>query len=119
MKKKNFFTATAILLLLMVTAISCSKSSDTPSNTGPTATIINIPGMSFSPGSTTVKVGTVVKWTNNDAMTHTATSDNGTTFDTGNISAGASATYTTSVTGTFTYHCNIHSTMTGTLVVVP
>ena len=75
--------------------------------------------MSFSPGTVTVKVGTIVKWTNSDAMVHTATSDNGTTFDTGNISSGSSASYTTSVVGTFTYHCNIHSTMTGTLVVVP
>ena len=118
MKKKNFFTATAISLLLAITVISCSKSSDNPA-TGPQPTVINIPGMSFSPGTVTVKVGTIVKWTNSDAMVHTATSDNGTTFDTGNISPGASATYTTTVTGSFTYHCTVHNTMTGTLIVVP
>ena len=119
MKKKNIFALGIASLVFSLTIISCSKSSDNPVNTGPATTVIDISGMAFSPGTTTVKVGSIVKWTNSDGMTHTATSDNGTTFNTGNIAAGSSATYTTTVTGTFAYHCNIHSTMTATLVVIP
>ena len=74
--------------------------------------------MAFPP-TTTVAKGTTVKWVNNDNMTHTATSDDGTTFDSGNIAAGASYSVVASKAGTFTYHCNIHPTMTATLVVNP
>jgi hypothetical protein len=55
-----------------------------------------------------------VTWTNSDGATHTAT---GSGFDTGNISGGSSASVTFDTAGTFAYHCSIHSSMTGTVVV--
>jgi plastocyanin len=74
--------------------------------------------MSYSPGTSTVKIGTIVKWTNNDVTPHTATSDDGTSFNTNTISAGSSGTYITNKTGTFPYHCTIHGlSMAGTLIV--
>jgi plastocyanin len=113
-------------IIVLFIALSCNKSSSnsygTTNGSGGTGTdpnTISISGMSFSPSTLTVKSGTVVTWKNNDAMTHTATSDNGTTFNTGNIAAGSSASYTTSATGTFPYHCSIHPGMTATLVVTP
>jgi plastocyanin len=119
------FVLTAITIVFL--AISCSKSgsntsgttSGTGGGTGTDPNTITITGMTFSPSTLTVKSGTVVTWKNNDAMTHTATSDNGTTFNTGNIAPGTSASYTTSATGTFPYHCSIHPGMTATLVVTP
>jgi len=74
--------------------------------------------MSFSPASKTVKVGAVVKWKNSDGYAHTVTSNDGITFDSGNISGGSIYSYTTTVDGTFDYHCTIHGlTMAGTLIV--
>ncbi len=80
--------------------------------------------MSFSPSSVTVKVGTIIKWTNSDSYSlHTATSDDGGTFNSGNIAFGDSYTpgcsynYTTTKAGTYPYHCNIHAGMKGTLIV--
>ncbi len=80
-------------------------------------TSFNIGAANFSPATLTVKIGTTVTWKNNDNVAHTATSDNGTTFNTGDIAAGASKTYTTNLAGTFPYHCTYHPGMTGSLVV--
>jgi len=76
--------------------------------------------MAFSPASKTVAKGTVVKWVNDDGYAHTATSDDGSTFDSGNIAGGGSYSYTANTPGTFNYHCTIHGTaMSGTLIVSP
>jgi plastocyanin len=76
---------------------------------------------SYSPNPVTVSVGQAVKWKNNDgSMTHTATSDDGTTFDTGSLAPGATSGATTMTTaGSFQYHCQFHAGMVGTLVVNP
>jgi plastocyanin len=111
----------AIVLSSGLLVVSCSKSgsgygtmsNNPPSNSGTSVSIVN---MSFSPASLTVAVGSTVKWTNNDAMAHTVTSDNG-SFDSGNIAAGASYSRMFSTVGTFTYHCTIHPGMTGTITV--
>ena len=84
---------------------------------------INIVGMaganSYSPSPDTVTVGQTVSWKNNDSITHTAT-DNGSAWNTGNIGAGNTSTpITMGTAGSFPYHCTIHPTMTGFLVVKP
>jgi plastocyanin len=55
-----------------------------------------------------------------DSVTHTASADPSSAFqfDTGNIAPGAtSGAIVFSNAGSFAYHCNIHSTMHGTIVV--
>lgn len=115
-----------LALLITVSSMalfSCSKSSSdyggTPNGGGGnngSPNDISISGMSF-PGTTTVKVGTTVTWTNNDATTHTVTSDDGSSFSSGNLDYGKSFSYKTNTAGTFAYHCNYHSNMKATLVV--
>jgi plastocyanin len=91
---------------------------------GPKTWDVNITGFAFAPATVTIKVGDSVKWTNNDVDIHTATADGG-SFDTGVINRVAtgppptSATKTFNSAGTFPYHCNIHTSMTGTVVVNP
>ena len=51
---------------------------------------------------------------NNDAITHTATSDTG-VWDSGNLGPGASFSKTFQNAGTFTYKCTIHPGMVGTV----
>ncbi|MES2850031.1 MAG: cupredoxin domain-containing protein [Bacteroidota bacterium] len=117
MKKSILFTVS--FLVLSIFLIQCSKSNNN-GNPGGSGNIININGMSFSPASKTVAKGTVVTWKNNDGSAHTATSNDGTTFDTGNIAGGGTATYTANTAGTFEYHCIIHGmAMAGTLIVTP
>ena len=111
-----------IVLLFSVSAVvlffaSCSKSSSNPM-TGANTASVDISGMAF-PATTTVKVGTTVVWNNKDAMAHTVTSDDGSTFSSGNLASGASFSYQAKTAGSFPYHCNYHSNMHGTLVVNP
>lgn len=109
-------------LLLTLLVMSCSKSS-TPDYTGGnnntggnTSTTISMSYTAFSPATLTVKTGTTVTWKNDDNMTHTATA-NGGSFNTGDIAPGASKGVTFATAGSFPYHCNYHSGMTGTIVV--
>jgi len=73
----------------------------------------------FDPDSITIVIGknNTVYWTNDDVSIHTATSDNTGVFDTGNVVAGASAQYTFTAAGTYTYHCSYHAWMQGTIIV--
>ncbi len=123
MKKNYLITWVIALLINGVIDISCSKSSSSNTNPpagGTTGSAISIYNMSFSPSSKTVAIGTVVKWTNNDGYPHTVTSNDGTSFDSGNMSAGGTYSYTPMVAGTYAYHCTIHGmAMSGTLIVTP
>jgi plastocyanin len=77
-----------------------------------------ISGFAFS--ALTVPVNTTVTWRNDDSVPHTATADSSSAFqfDTGNIAPGATSQgITFTMAGTFTYHCNVHSSMHGTIVV--
>jgi plastocyanin len=64
-----------------------------------------------------VRVGQRFQWRNADTLVHTATGDGG-SFDTGPIAPGStSGPRTLGVPGTVTYHCSIHPSMVGQLVV--
>lgn len=100
-------------------------SQQTPSAPQPTAptspapassNAVQISNFAFSPATLTVKVGDTVTWTNQDSMGHSATADDG-SFDTGVIAQGATGTTTFTKAGTFTYHCSVHPSMKGTIVV--
>ncbi len=89
---------------------------DTTTTSSADTTTIDISGNAFNPSSKTISEGTTVKWVNNDGYAHTVTSDNQ-VFSSGNINGGDSYTYTFNSTGTYDYHCTIHTTMTGSIVV--
>jgi plastocyanin len=77
---------------------------------------VRIADFAFAPDSSDVKVGDSLKWTNQDGTTHTVTADDG-AFDSGNLAGGKSFSFTFDQAGTFAYHCKIHQSMTGTVVV--
>jgi plastocyanin len=116
--KKIIAVASGFLLLITVVMVSCSKKNSAMSgNIIPVATnTVSIAGMAFSPASITTTTGTTVTWTNNDNMAHTVTA-NDNSFDSGSISAGGTFSKTFSTVGSFAYHCSIHPSMTGTVVV--
>lgn len=82
-------------------------------STAPTA--VSIANFAFDPASVTVKVGDTVTWTNNDSTTHTITGDGG--LNSGDVAPGSTYSKTFDKAGTYSYHCSIHKTMTGTVVV--
>lgn len=72
----------------------------------------------FSPTTTYVNVGGTVKWTNGTDATHTVTSDSGSELDSSDVNANKTFSHTFAATGTFAYHCTIHTYMTGQVVVL-
>ncbi len=80
---------------------------------------ITIQSFAFTPQSVTVSKGTKVTWSNNDSVAHTVVGDSGTPGTSGSIAPGATYSYTFTQAGTFTYHCGIHPSMTGTITVTP
>jgi len=111
---KRFFLAFAIVvpgLVLVPLAASAANTS---------AQIVNCagtPSWCFSPKPIQITVGSTVTWTNGTAPTHTATSDTA-AWGTGNIAPGATSSAISFPTaGTFTYHCAIHPSMTGSVIV--
>jgi plastocyanin len=127
MFRSSFYLALCIGFAICVFSIinGCSKNdySSNPTNTGgtPGTNEIFIQGIAFASGTRTVSVGTTLKWTNKDGVTHTVTS--GTpgspsgVFDSGNISPNGSFSYKFSQAGTFKYFCRIHNSMTSTITV--
>jgi plastocyanin len=83
------------------------------------AQVVNCPPAPgcFTPNPISINVGGTVTWTNNGSVSHTSTSNTG-AWDTGVIAPGTtSAAVTFNTAGTFAYHCAIHPSMTGTIVV--
>ena len=89
----------------------------TTTPTPPTSTSeVMIHNFSFLPQTITVAKGTTVTWTNMDNATHTVTSNTG-LFNSGNLGTGSTFRFTFNTPGTYTYHCSIHGSMTGTVIV--
>ena len=72
----------------------------------------------FMPSSVTIKVGSKVKWINQDSTVHTVTW-NSTKYGLASKTLGPGSTFTVtfSKVGTFGYHCTRHLGMTGKIVV--
>jgi plastocyanin len=71
----------------------------------------------FQPTTLNITVGTTVTWRNTTQAQHTATSNDGTTFNSGTINPGSSFNFTFKNKGTFAYHCNFHPFMKATIIV--
>ena len=119
--------ASALILVLGLAACGGSNSPSAPSGGPPPApagsTSVDIPrGAStltttaFGPNPVTISSGTTISWLNDDNTTHTSSAD-GNQWSSGNIAPGARFNFTFSTAGRFTYHCQIHPNMVGTIVV--
>jgi plastocyanin len=134
MKLKAFLVSA--LLLTGFALAACGSSSNTSSETEaePTATTapaeapaaggalersvkVEIANFEYSPDPVRVEAGGKVIWQNEDSVAHTATADDG-SFDTGEIEEGKLKSESFKQPGTFTYHCEIHPQMHGTIEVV-
>ncbi|MDL2336044.1 MAG: cupredoxin domain-containing protein [Chloroflexota bacterium] len=123
----------AILALALVGGCgggSASPTSPGPSAAGPTptnaalsivcnasgsGTAVAIANFAFNPASANVAANGFVTWNNSDSTTHTVTFDNGP--DCGSVSGGGTTTAQFAAAGSYAYHCRIHPSMKGTIVV--
>ncbi len=109
------------LFTLLIFGISCYQSAPTPApaptpSPTPTITEVEISGFAFVPATITIPVGTTVTWFNKDSVAHTVSSREG-VFDSGNLSGGATFSYTFDQNGSFEYYCKIHPSMRGKVIV--
>lgn len=110
-----------VAMIVLVGTAACGSggsgsTSATPTGAGAANTIV-IKSFMFSPMTLTVAPGAKVTVHNEDSATHTLTASNG-TFNTGNITGGSTATFTApSKPGAYSYLCDIHQYMQGTLTV--
>jgi len=80
---------------------------------------IAIKNFAFDPSTLTVKSGSGVMWTNLDSAPHAIVFDIGSpvTYSSGSLPPGSSYSLSFTKLGTYTYHCSIHPSMKGTIVV--
>jgi hypothetical protein len=79
---------------------------------------IDIVDFAYQPSSAAEEMNSPITWTNRGAVTHTVT------FDTepiasGPIMPGQTFSISLPTAGHYTYHCSIHSSMTGAIDVQP
>lgn len=85
-----------------------------------------------SPFTVSLAAGGAVKWRNGDTgtsggaygggtpgTTHDITADTQGLFDSGSLAPGGTFSHTFTAAGTYHYHCSIHPSMTGIIVVNP
>jgi plastocyanin len=111
-------TTTTTILPTVITTTSLAQTVTPLPSSGKSVSIKNL---EFDPIAITVKSGTSVTWTNEDAVPHTVTSKTPSpvAFDSGTMQQGSTFTYTFTQTGSYPYFCTIHTFMTGTVIVVP
>lgn len=127
-------TLTAALAAALLTLAACASSGDDATDETAVedpavdavaddgdAGAVLVAGFRFQPATIEVPVGTAVTWSNEDNIRHTATA--GTpeapedTFDVDLPEVGSSGSHTFDEPGTYPYFCEVHTSMTGEVVV--
>jgi plastocyanin len=102
--------------LLAVSVAGAQKHPTAKAQKHPTKTVL-IQNFSFKPAHITIKRGTKVRWINMDFDVHTATANNGKSFDSGLLFPRQRYTHTFKRAGKQRYHCKIHPDMKASVVV--
>jgi plastocyanin len=102
--------------LFVVSASGAHKHPTAKAQNNPTKTVL-IKNFSFKPAHITIKRGMKVRWIIKDNHPHTATANNGRSFDSGLLRKGQRYTHTFKSVGKKGYFCKIHPHMKGSVVV--
>ena len=97
-----------LAVLAVVTIVRENRTEPAAKAAQSTGTVL-MEGTKFSPAATTVARGTRVVFDNNDTAPHTVTADDGSS-DSGIIEPGSA--YSLVADASFTFHCEIHPSMT-------
>ncbi|MFO7168983.1 MAG: plastocyanin/azurin family copper-binding protein [Chloroflexota bacterium] len=86
--------------------------------------VVPMANFGFNPREVVVPVGATVVWVNQDAAPHTATADDGSSFDSDLLGSGEQFRHTFDTVGEFPYFCTLHGSaggidMAGVVRVVP
>ncbi|HWQ89016.1 MAG TPA: cupredoxin domain-containing protein [Desulfitobacteriaceae bacterium] len=119
MKRRLIFVFLMLICTLIITSCSSSNSGTNTPSTPDNSQVaqnpaVSIENYSFKPAVLTVSAGTTVVWTNNDSVAHNIKS---TDFSSKNLAKGETFEFKFDKTGTYSYSCGIHPTMTGQIIV--
>jgi plastocyanin len=112
----------AVAALVAAVALTACSQPAAPSGGGtsggtPSASAqIVLKNIAVSPQQVTIAVGGTVTFVNQDSTDHRMVDDGG-AYDSGMLAPGADFKQTFAKAGTFPFHCSIHPTMTGTIIV--
>jgi plastocyanin len=112
----------ALLTALAASALAgcggAETSSTAPANAATTTDTIAIKDFAYSPTPATVRAGMTVSVTNDDRAPHTLTDRaSARAFDSGTVKGGATGSVTFVKPGTYTYFCEFHPYMKGSVSV--
>src|SRR3954451_13690832 len=96
--------------------ISLTLAAAAPATASAAATV-SIVGKSFGPSAVTVAPGDAVTWTWSSGPHNVHVVSGPQSFDSGIKDTGGTYTHTLTAAGTYTYQCDVHPTMRGTVVV--
>ena len=131
MKKFKLMILSLVILSLVLAGCSKPAQTETPTketikaqprvstsnnNQPSSANMVTINSFKFFPSEVKVKSGETVIWKNEDSAAHTVEFDKG-TFTSDELAKGDMVSFKFDKTGTFTYHCGIHQSMQGTVLV--
>jgi len=80
-------------------------------------TDVRMVNFAFAPANIIVDVGTTVTWTNDDAVPHTVTSDDGGELNSELLNPGDTFSHAFDTPGAYAYHCTPHPNMLGLVTV--
>ncbi len=102
---------------IVLLAVGCGDGGS-DGGTAKSAVKVNIASFKFVPDPIEIKAGGTVTWVNRDKAPHTAEGEPKPAFDTGRLNLGQSKAVRFDRPGRFTYFCDFHRFMTGTVEVV-
>jgi plastocyanin len=89
---------------------------DAVANVASAGTAVTIADSKYQPKTLRTKVGTTVKWSNEDPLAHTVSADDN-SFTSAFLTKGHSYKHAFTKAGKYPYHCKIHPYMTGMVIV--
>ncbi|HEY1655260.1 MAG TPA: cupredoxin family copper-binding protein [Candidatus Tumulicola sp.] len=101
--------------LIFAAALALAAGPPSPAAAIPT---IHVKGFAYVPAVLTVSAGTTVRFVNDDSEAHTVTADDK-SFDSAGLDTGDTWTCRFAAAGKFSYFCQLHPYMRGTIVVRP
>jgi len=123
MQKTSNSALSVIVIIFIVGLLSCSSGNEGASGTIASNDFaiykIDIFNFAFSPQTLSIEIGDKVVWTNTANDAHSVVWDNGTFSSSDNLDIFQTYEVFMTTSGTFSYFCGIHSSMTGSITVNP
>ena len=116
MKRLLLLVALSVVALLVFVPAAAAQDGGVEAVPVQDARSVGIGDNFFDPPDAAVEPGSTITWTNDGALPHTVTADDG-SFDSGVLNPGDSYTVAFNGQGTVTYHCAIHPEMRGSVTV--